>query len=108
MFLFCCKNTNFRLFIFKGYKIKNILQLLPGLEFDICYVIKERVRFGIAEMTNFLNYIGSYSFTLKTFNLEILENSLEYVYSEVIFIYLLNAKLLMSNFSAEILIFKYF
>ena len=59
-------------------------------------------------MTRFLNYIGSYSFALKNVNLKISENSLEYVYIEVIFIELLNAKLLISNFLAEIFIFKYF
>ena len=36
-------------------------------------------------MARFLNYIGSYSFALENVNLKILENSLEYVYSEVIF-----------------------
>ena len=60
------------------------MQLLSGLQFDICYVIKTRVQFGIAEMTRFLNYIGCYSFALKDVNLKILENSLEYIDSEVI------------------------
>ena len=36
-------------------------------------------------MPRFLNYIGSYSRALENVNLKILENSLEYVYSEVIF-----------------------
>ena len=36
-------------------------------------------------MARFLNYIGSYSFALENVNLKILENSLEYIYSEVIF-----------------------
>ena len=62
-----------------------MLQLLPGLQFDICYVIKTRLQFGIAEMSRFLNCIGSYSFALKNVNLKNLENSLEYVYSDVIF-----------------------
>ena len=64
---------------------ENILQLLTGLQFDICYIIKTRVGFKIAEMTRFLNYNGSYSFALQN-NLKILENSREYVYSEVIFL----------------------
>ena len=34
-------------------------------------------------MTRFLNYISSYSFALNI-NLKILENSLEYVYSDAI------------------------
>ena len=60
-------------------------------------------------MASFLNYIFSYLFALqKIVNRKIFENSQEYAYSEVIFIKLLNAKLLMSNFSAEIFIFKYF
>ena len=42
------------------------------------------VGLDIAEMTRFLNYISSYSFALKNVNLEILENSLKYIYSEVI------------------------
>ena len=39
---------------------KNILQLLTGLQFDICYVIKTRVAFKITEITKFLNYFSSY------------------------------------------------
>ena len=69
--------------MFKGYQIEKILQLLTGLQFDICYVIKTRVRFKIAEMTRYLNYISTYSFALNI-NLKILENSLKYVYSDVI------------------------
>ena len=45
--------------------MENILQLLAILQFDICYVIKTRVGFKIAEMTGFLNYIGSFSFALQ-------------------------------------------
>ena len=75
----------------------------------IFVVIKTRVGFKIAEMTSFLNYIFSYLFALqKIVNRKFFENSQEYACSEVIFIKLLNAKLLMSNFSAEIFIFKYF
>ena len=44
--------------------LKNILQLLTGLQFDICYVIKTRVGLEIVEITRFLNYFCSYSFTL--------------------------------------------
>ena len=58
-------------------------------------------------MARFLNYISSYYFVLKIVNPKILQNSLEYIYS-YLFIKLLNTKLLMSNFSAEIFIFKYF
>ena len=65
MFPFCHKNTNLNFSIFKGYQIENILQLLTGLQFDICYVIKTRVEFKIAEIKRFLNYVGSYSFALK-------------------------------------------
>ena len=94
MFPFCHKNTNLNFFIFIGYQIENILQLFTGLQFDICHVIKTRVGFKIAEMTRYL----------KT-----LENPQEYVHSEVIsFIKLLNAKLLILNFSAEIFIFNFF
>ena len=52
MFPFCHKNTNLNFFIFKGYYIENILQVLTGLQFDICYVIKTRVGFKIVEMTS--------------------------------------------------------
>ena len=38
---------------------KNILQLLTRLPFDICYVIKTRVGFEIAEITRLLNYFSS-------------------------------------------------
>ena len=44
--------------------LKNILQLLTGLQFDICYVIKTRVGFENAEITRLLNYFSSYSFAL--------------------------------------------
>ena len=57
------------------------MQLLAGLQFDVCYIIKTRVGFEIAEMTRFLNYFSSYLFVL-VINLKILENSQEYVYSE--------------------------
>ena len=48
--------------------MENILQLLTGLQFYICYVIKTRVGFKIAEMTRFLNYIDSYLFALQDFH----------------------------------------
>ena len=57
------------------------MQLLAGLQFDFCYIIKTRVGFKIAEMTRLLKYFSSYSFVL-IINLKILENSQEYVYSE--------------------------
>ena len=44
--------------------LRNILQLLTELQFDICHVIKARVGFEIAEMTRFLNYFSSYLFAL--------------------------------------------
>ena len=57
------------------------MQLLAGLQFDVCYIIKTRVGFEIAEMTRFLKYFSSYLFVL-VINLKILENSQENVYSE--------------------------
>ena len=33
--------------------LTNILELLTGLQFDICYAIKTRVGFKIAEITRF-------------------------------------------------------
>ena len=75
------------------------MQLLTGLQFDICYVIKTRVGFKIAEMTRFLNYIGSYSFALqKIVNLKILENSQEYTHSEVIFYKTFKRKVINAEF----------
>ena len=44
--------------------LKNILQLLKVLQFDICFVIKIRVGLEIAEITRLLNYFRSYSFAL--------------------------------------------
>ena len=43
--------------------LKNILQLLTELQFDI-YVTKTRVGFEIAETTRFLNCFSSYLFAL--------------------------------------------
>ena len=75
------------------------MQLLAGLQSDICYVIKTGIGFETAEITRFLNYFSSYSFTLKmVFNLKTLENFQEYVHSEVTCLYnCLNVKLLMST-----------
>ena len=85
------------------------MQLLTGLQFDICYAIKTRVGFEIAEMTRFWKYIGSYSFAPKKCSFENFGKfSGVRVQWRYLFIKLLNAKLLMSNFSAEIFIFKYF
>ena len=44
--------------------LKNISQLLTGLQSDVCYFIKTRLGFEIAEITKFLNYFSSYSFAL--------------------------------------------
>ena len=44
---------------------KDILQLLAGLQFAICYVIKTTVGFQIAEIRRFLNYFSSYLFALQ-------------------------------------------
>ena len=33
--------------------LKNILQLFTGLQFAICYIVKTRVGFEIAEITRF-------------------------------------------------------
>ena len=38
---------------------------MTGLEFDICYVIKKRVRFEIAEITRFLNYLAAIHLLFK-------------------------------------------
>ena len=43
--------------------LKNILQLLTELQFDI-YVTKTRIGFEIAEITRFLNCFSSYLFAL--------------------------------------------
>ena len=44
------------------------MQLLTRLQFYICYAIKTRVGFKIAEITRLLNYTGSYSFALQKWN----------------------------------------
>ena len=51
-------------FIILARFLKNVLQLLTGLQFDICDIIKTRVGFKIAETARFLNYFSSYSFAL--------------------------------------------
>ena len=58
---------------------------MTGLQFDICYVIKTRVGFEIAEITRLLIILAAIHllFTI-VINLKILENSEEYSYSEVI------------------------
>ena len=47
------------------------MQLLTGLQFNICYVIKTKVGFEIAEVARFLNYISSYSWNTLYFSLYI-------------------------------------
>ena len=84
------------------------MQLLSGLQFDICYVIKTRVRFGIAQITRLLNYIGNYSFALKNVNLKILENSLECAYSEVIFYITFKCKVINVEFFSRDFYFQIF
>ena len=65
--------------------LTNILHLLTGLQFDICYVTKTRVGFEIAEIVRFLNYFKAIQLLFKiVINLIILENSQEYVNIEVI------------------------
>ena len=49
--------------IFKKF-LKDILKLLAGLQFDICYVIKTRLEFGIAELTRLLNYFSRHLFAI--------------------------------------------
>ena len=39
--------------------LKNILLLLTGLQFDVCYVIKTREGFEIAEITRFLTILAA-------------------------------------------------
>ena len=45
--------------------LRNILQLLTGLQFDICYVIKTRVGFEIAETTRFFTVLAAIHFLFK-------------------------------------------
>ena len=81
---------------------------LGTLFLKLLYSVKTRVGFENAEMTISINYISSYPFALKNINLKILEFSRVHPQWSNLFIKLLNPKLLMSNFSAEIFIFKYF
>ena len=64
MFLFCNKDKNLSFLKIQRLQLENILQLMARLQSDICYVIKTRVGFEIAEITRFLNYISRYSFAL--------------------------------------------
>ena len=60
---------------------------MTGLQSDICYVIKTRIGFEIAEITRFLNISAAIHLLFKiVFNLKILENSEAYVYMKL-FVY---------------------
>ena len=60
---------------------------MTGLQSDICYVIKTRIGFEIAEITRFLNISAAIHLLFKiVFNLKILENSEGYVYMKL-FVY---------------------
>ena len=83
--------------------LKNILKLLTGLQFDICYVINTRVEFEIAEVTRFLNYFRAihllFKIVIKLKILEILRSTSIvklFVYKTV------KCEVIKSNFSAEI------
>ena len=58
MFLFYNKDKNLSFLKIQRLQLENILQLMARLQSDICYVIKTRVGFEIAEITRFLNYIS--------------------------------------------------
>ena len=58
---------------------------MAGLQFDICYVIKTRVGFEIAGIRRFLTILAASHLLFKILiHLNILENSQEYISSEVI------------------------
>ena len=60
---------------------------MTGQQSDICYVIKTRIGFEIAEITRFLNISAAIHLLFKiVFNLKILENSEGYVYMKL-FVY---------------------
>ena len=60
---------------------------MTGLQSDICYVIKTRIGFEIAEITRFLNISAAIHLLFKiVFNLKTLENSEGYVYMKL-FVY---------------------
>ena len=62
------------------------MQLLIGLQFDICYVIKTRVGFAIQKWQDFKTILAGFHLLFKIIsNLKILENCQEYVYSELIY-----------------------
>ena len=44
--------------------LKNILQLLRGLQFDFCYLIRTGIWFGIAEITSIQNSLEAIHFFL--------------------------------------------
>ena len=60
--------------------LKNILHLLTGLQFDICYVIKTRVGLKIAEITRFSDYLAIHLLFKIVINLKT-EHSQEYICS---------------------------
>ena len=58
-----------------------------GLQSDICYVIKTRVGFEIAQVTRCYTILATIHLLFKiVIKLQILENSQEYVYSEVVYL----------------------
>ena len=44
--------------------LKNILQLLTGLQFDTFCVIETRIELELVEITRFLNYFSGFSFAI--------------------------------------------
>ena len=66
--------------------LKNILELLTGLQFDICYVIlKQDLNSKLQKLQDFKTILGAIHLLFKVvIDLTVLENSQEYLYREVI------------------------
>ena len=66
--------------------LKNILELLTGLQFDICYVIlKQGLNSKLQKLQDFKTILGAIHLLFKVvIDLTVLENSQEYLYREVI------------------------
>ena len=66
--------------------LKNILELLTGLQFDICYVIlKQDLNSKLQKLQDFKTILGAIHLLFKVvIDLTVLENSQGYLYREVI------------------------
>ena len=67
--------------------LKKYFSAIDRIQFDIWYVLKTRVGFKIEKLQSFKTILAAIHLLFEiVINMKILENSQEYIYSEVIYL----------------------